>query len=186
MTKVFEFRAWFFLSLVSFFAFITNKRQPRFSIHAHAHTRHSPYKKFRVGKYKWSSTVSLFCFIFLFFFFFVLFLILNSFSQTFGFEKTVAPLYFKIFFSLSLSLYLSLSLLSSLSFILTSPSLVHTILLTRISFFPFFLFASFISFFFVVVVAYHLHDYSLSRVSYLSYYTFCFFFFTSFKSQLRY
>lgn len=82
-----------FLSLVSFFVFITNKRQPRFSIHAHAHTRHSPYKKFRVGKYKWSSTVSL-LFHFSFFFFFVLFLILNSFSQTFGFEKTVAPLYF--------------------------------------------------------------------------------------------
>ena len=123
--------------------------------------------------------------LFHFSFFFLFCFVFNPefFFSDFWVRKNSRSIIFLNFF-LSPSHPLSLSL--SRSFILTSPSLVHTILLTRISFFSFFLFASFIPFFLLLLLlVIYLHDYSLSRVSYLSYYTFCFFF-TPFKSQLRY
>ena len=176
-----------FLSLVSFFVFITNKRQPRFSIHAHAHTRHSPYKKFRVGKYKWSSTVSLFCFIFLFFFLFCFVFNPEFFFSDFWVRKNSRSIIFLNFF-LSPSLPLSLSL--SLSISLFHPYITFTRAYNSShSYFIFFLFfysrLLYLFFLLLLLLVIYLHDYSLSRVSYLSYYTFCFFF-TPFKSQLRY
>lgn len=93
---------------------------------------------------------------FSFFFFFVLFLILNSFSQTFGFEKTVAPLYFKIFFSPSLShsISLFLSFLLSLSFLHHLHSCIQ--FFSLVFHFSLFFIRVFYIFFFVVVVACHL------------------------------
>ena len=155
----FFFSSFFFFLFL--FLFITNKRQPRFAMHSHAHTRHSPYKKFRVGKYKWNSTVYLsFCFIFSFFFLF-LFLSWNLFLRLLGSKRQSFHYILK-----SLSLFLIFS--HSLPFVLTRAyNFPHS----RFIFFPFFFHISSTSF----VICLHVFI-TLSRLESLKLHFFLVFF----------
>ena len=125
--------------------------------------------------------------LFHFSFFFLFCFVFNPefFFSDFWVRKNSRSIIFLNFF-LSSSLPLSLSLSLSLSFILTSPSLVHTILLTRISFFSFFLFASFIPFFCCCCCLSFTCTITRSLASRIFRTTHFVFFFTPFKSQLRY